>query len=101
MLKIMSLVKSNNKERKFVVWTRLPDGLNYFQGIHEVRMPIKNGGYMPMLTNLWTIHFDDLKNHAGIFTREEAEFYLKNMGMDGCNICTLQEAIEDRKKELN
>ena len=56
---------------------------------------------MPMLTNLWTIHFDDLKNHAGIFTREEAEFYVKNMGMDGCNICTLQEAVEDRKKEMN
>jgi hypothetical protein len=100
-LKIMSLVKSNNKERKFIVWTKLPDGLNYFQGIHEVRLPTAHGTAMPMLMNLWTIHFDDLKNHAGIFTKDEAEFYLKNMGMDGCHICTVAEMVAIRKSEQN
>lgn len=99
-LKIMSLVKSNSKERKFIIWTTLPDGINYFQGVHEVTMPTKGGG-MPSMFNIWTIHFNDLKDFAGIFTKEEADFYLKNMGMDGCNICTHKEAAEMKKKELN
>lgn len=99
-LKIMSLVKSNSDKHNYVIWTKLPDGINYFQGIHEAAMPTK-GGKMPAMFNIWTIHFDDLKKFAGLFTKEEAEFYLKNMGMDGCNICTHKEAAEMRKKELN
>jgi len=100
-LRIMSLVKSNSKERNFIIWTRLPDGLNYFQGIHEVNMPNRFGGVTPTLTNLWTIHFDDLKDHAGFFTKEESEFYFKNIGMEGCFIATIDEVKEMRKSEQN
>ena len=87
-------------KRNWIVWTSLPDGLNYFQGIHAVNMPQKFG-VLPVNVNLWTIHFEDLKEHAGLFTKDEAEFYLANIGMDGCYICTYDEAVEKRKSIQN
>lgn len=95
MLKSLALPWRKEK-REWVLWTELPDGLNYFHGVHEVQMPTKTGS-MPVLVNIWTIHFGDLKDHAGLFTKEEAEFYLSIIGMEGCFICTHSEAVDKRK----
>lgn len=100
MLKPLSL-RPKKVKRNWILWTKLPDGLNYFQGVHEVRMPNTKGGYMPVMVNVWTIHFDDLKDSAGLFTKEEADFYLSIIGIDGCFICTVEEATETRKQNLN
>lgn len=83
------------------ICTRMPDGENYFQGIHEVKLPNKFGGYMPMLVNVWTIHFADLVKDAGLFNREQAEFYLEVIAMDGCFIRTWAEENARREGEKN
>lgn len=107
MLKKLSF-KTNSEKREFVIWTKLPDGINFFMGIKEVPLPNNAGNKMPMLMNIWG-DFTDIKDNEGIFTKKEADFFIGIISMDGVNICTVEEAkkvimesmVLDKQKKLN
>lgn len=94
-------VRKENQNR--VIFSDMPDGENYFQGVTIHKIPNeKTGGYLALPAGVWTIHFDDLKPGAGLFTQEEAEYYVKEIiAMDGVNIGTWDEAFDRREKLKN
>lgn len=94
-------VLHDNRNR--VIFSEMPDGENYFQGVTIHKIPNeKTGGYLALPAGVWTIHFDDLKPGAGLFTQEEAEYYVKDIiAMDGVNIAPWDEVFDRREKLKN
>jgi hypothetical protein len=72
--------------RDYVVYCEFPDGLNFMHGIVENKLPPNKEGLQAIYGNLWTIHFSDLVEGGGLFTRDEALFYAKMADTEGVQI---------------
>jgi hypothetical protein len=79
-------MKAIKKEiRNKVIFADLPDGRNFFIGVHEAPFK-KEGVSMGIMTNIWD-DFSVITEGRGLFTETEAKFYLeKIVNMDGCFI---------------
>jgi hypothetical protein len=79
--------------KDYVVTAVLPDGLNFFQGVHEIKLP----SGMPVKVNVWHIDFNELGPDTGFFDYQRAHDWLPIIGMEGVKVQHKKDAHREWK----